>query len=156
MQPLSIVQPLLGGVLIGIASVLILKAYGRVAGISGIAGGLLRPIAGDIAWRVAFVAGLLIAGTIAAFVAPQSLRIEDSSGTLGTVGVIAAGLLVGFGTRLGNGCTSGHGVCGVSRLSMRSIVATATFMFTGGVTVYVVRHLFENGAQVSLLLQGAR
>lgn len=155
MEPLSIVQPLIGGVLIGIASVLVLKAYGRVAGVSGIAGGLLRPIAGDIAWRVAFVGGLLLAGTVAAFVAPQSLRIEDASGTLGTVGVIAAGLLVGFGTRLGNGCTSGHGVCGVSRLSTRSIVATLTFMFTGGVTVYVVRHLLDSGVQASLLLQGA-
>jgi uncharacterized membrane protein YedE/YeeE len=155
MEPLSVVQPLLGGVLIGIASVLVLKAYGRVAGVSGIAGGLLKPVAGDIAWRVAFVAGLLIAGTVAAFVAPQSLRIEDASGTLGVVGVVATGLLVGFGTRLGNGCTSGHGVCGVSRLSTRSIVATLTFMFTGGVTVYVVRHLFDSATQASLLLQGA-
>lgn len=155
MEPLSIVQPLLGGMLIGVASVLVLKAYGRVAGVSGIAGGLLRPIAGDIAWRVAFVAGLLLAGTIAMFVAPQSLRIEGASGTVGVVGVVAAGLLVGFGTRLGNGCTSGHGVCGVSRLSTRSIVATLTFMFTGGVTVYVVRHLFASGMQASLLLQGA-
>jgi len=155
MEPLSLVQPLLGGVLIGIASVLVLKAYGRIAGVSGIAGGLLSPVTGDIAWRVAFVAGLLLSGTVAAFLAPQALRIEAASGGFGTVGVIAAGLLVGFGTRLGNGCTSGHGVCGVSRLSMRSIVATLTFMFTGGVTVYVVRHLFDSGVQASLLLQGA-
>lgn len=143
MEPLSVIQPLLGGVLIGIASVVVLKAYGRVAGVSGIAGGLLRPMAGDIGWRVAFVAGLLLAGTIAAFVAPQSLRIE---GTPGTLGVVAAGLLVGFGTRLGNGCTSGHGVCGVSRLSPRSVVATLAFMFTGGVTVYVVRHVLSGAS----------
>lgn len=143
MNSMSIVQPLLGGMLIGVASIVVLKAHGRVAGISGIVGSLLRPTRGDIGWRVAFAAGLVLAGTIAASVAPQSLQIQ---GTPGMFGVIAAGLLVGFGTRLGNGCTSGHGVCGVSRLSLRSIAATLMFMFTGAITVYVVRHVLNGGS----------
>lgn len=143
METMSIVQPLLGGILIGLASIVILKAHGRVAGVSGIVGRLLRPAPGDVAWRAAFGIGLLLAGVVASWLAPQSLAIE---GTPGVLGVIASGLLVGFGTRLGNGCTSGHGVCGVSRLSRRSLAATLTFMFAGAVTVYVVRHVISGGA----------
>lgn len=142
MGNMAVVEPLIGGMLIGAASVLVLKAYGRVAGVSGIVGGVLQPSPGNTGWRVAFAVGLLVAGGIASVIAPQSMRIE---GTLGTWGLIASGLLVGFGTRLGNGCTSGHGVCGVSRLSLRSITATLVFMFTGALTVYVVRHVFDAG-----------
>lgn len=129
---------LVGGALIGIAASLLLLTHGRVTGISGILGGLLAPVAGDIAWRGWFVAGLLLAGAAAAVLSPEALvsGIERSLGT-----VAAAGLLVGFGTRLGNGCTSGHGVCGISRLSGRSMVATAAFMAAGALTVLVVRHM---------------
>jgi uncharacterized membrane protein YedE/YeeE len=102
----------------------------------------LRPTRGDVAWRVAFAVGLLLSGLIAARVAPETLRAEGAP----EVGlVLVAGVLVGFGTRLGNGCTSGHGVCGVSRLSLRSIAATLTFMLTGAITVYVLRHLLAGG-----------
>ena len=106
---------------------------GRVAGISGIVGALFRPQRGDIAWRMAFVAGLLAAPLLLSTAAP---RIEAGLGTL-----VLAGLLVGLGTSYGSGCTSGHGVCGVSRLSPRSLVATLAFMLAGMATVFVVRHL---------------
>ena len=106
------VSALIGGAVIGAAAAALLVLNGRIAGVSGILGGLLRPARGDVAWRAAFVAGL-----------------------------VAAGLLVGFGTRYGSGCTSGHGVCGISRLSPRSIVATLVFMAAGFATVYVARHL---------------
>jgi uncharacterized protein len=110
---------------------------GRVAGISGIVGGLLRPTRGDLDWRIAFVAGLIGAPLAYRmwFVLP-AVQIEATPFTLA-----AAGLLVGFGTRLGSGCTSGHGVCGLSRLSPRSLAATAIFMAAGFATVFVVRHL---------------
>jgi uncharacterized membrane protein YedE/YeeE len=126
-----------GGMLIGLAAALLLLFNGRIAGISGIVGGLLRPARGDIAWRLAFLLGLLAAPLAYALVAVlPAVRVEAGSATL-----IAAGLLVGIGTRYGSGCTSGHGVCGVSRLSPRSLVATAAFMLTGFVTVFLVRHL---------------
>ena len=128
---------LAGGVLIGLAAALFLLLNGRVAGISGILGGLLRPVRRDIAWRVAFLAGLIGAPLLYGLLAPLPLpRIEAGSGVL-----IAAGLLVGAGTRYGAGCTSGHGVCGLSRLSPRSLVATLSFMAAGFATVYVGRHL---------------
>jgi uncharacterized membrane protein YedE/YeeE len=128
---------LAGGLLIGAAAALLVLANGRVAGISGIVGGLLRPHRGDIAWRVAFVAGLLVAPLVTLpFLAGYAPRIEAGFGTLA-----AAGLLVGLGTSLASGCTSGHGVCGLSRLSPRSVVATAAFMAAGVVTVFVARHL---------------
>ena len=110
---------------------------GRIAGISGIVGGLLRPVKGDIAWRLAFILGLAAAPFVFAMAAPlPQVRIDADTATL-----IVAGLLVGLGTRYGSGCTSGHGVCGLSRGSPRSLVATASFMFAGFLTVYVVRHL---------------
>ena len=128
-----------GGALIGLAAALFVLFNGRIAGISGIVGGLFRPGAGDVAWRVAFLAGLLAAPGVFRIVAPLPVvEIEAGSGTL-----ILAGLLVGIGTRYGAGCTSGHGVCGLSRLSPRSLVATVSFMLAGFVTVFVVRHLFS-------------
>lgn len=127
---------LLGGVLIGLAVALLLLLNGRIAGISGIVGGLLTPRRGEVAWRLAFVLGLVGAPVLWMLVSTRPLiRVDAGWGTL-----VMAGLLVGFGTRLGSGCTSGHGVCGLSRLSLRSLVATLVFMATGFVTVFVVRH----------------
>lgn len=128
---------LVGGALIGLASVALVLSLGRIAGISGIVAGVLRPVRGDIAWRVAFVAGVLAAPLAYALFAPlPALRIAASPALL-----IAAGLLVGFGTHMGSGCTSGHGVCGLSRASPRSLVATLAFMGAGFATVFVVRHV---------------
>jgi len=128
---------LTGGVLIGIAAAMFALLNGRIAGISGVLGGLLRPAKGDRAWRIAFVLGLVGAPALyllaAALPKPQ---IDAGYGAL-----ILAGLLVGIGTRYGAGCTSGHGVCGLSRLSPRSLVATAAFMGAGFVTVFITRHL---------------
>jgi uncharacterized membrane protein YedE/YeeE len=133
----SPVSALAGGALIGAAAALFLVLNGRIAGISGILGGLLRPAAGDISWRVAFVAGLILAPVVfAVFIALPEVRVDASYPVL-----VVAGLLVGLGTRYGAGCTSGHGVCGISRLSPRSIVATLAFMAAGFAVVYVVRHL---------------
>lgn len=129
---------LAGGMLIGIAAAMFVLLNGRIAGISGVVGGLFKPVAGDVAWRAAFVIGLvgapLVYGLFAALPVP---RIDASFGAL-----IGAGLLVGAGTRCGSGCTSGHGVCGLARLSPRSLVATAAFMGAGFATVFVARHLF--------------
>jgi uncharacterized membrane protein YedE/YeeE len=129
---------LAGGALIGLAAALLLLGSGRVAGISGIVGGLLRrPATGDTAWRLAFVAGLLAAPLGWALVARWPVpRIDANLPTL-----VVAGLLVGLGTRYGAGCTSGHGVCGLARLSPRSLVATLAFMAAGFGTVFVMRHL---------------
>jgi uncharacterized membrane protein YedE/YeeE len=130
----------LGGILIGLAAGMMLLVNGRIAGISGIAGGLVAKTApGERAWRVLFVLGLLVGGLISSILAPQAFNfgIERSSGAL-----IIAGLLVGYGTRLGNGCTSGHGVCGISRLSQRSLIATVTFIVTGGLTVFLINNMF--------------
>ena len=130
---------LAGGALIGLAAALFVLLNGRIAGISGVLGGLLKPVKGDIAWRAAFVLGLtgapLVLGLFGGLPAPQ---IDADLAAL-----IAAGLLVGVGTRYGSGCTSGHGVCGLSRLSPRSMVATACFMAAGFATVFVIRHLFN-------------
>jgi uncharacterized membrane protein YedE/YeeE len=127
---------LLGGSLIGLAACLLLAAVGRIAGISGIVAGLFAPAQDDRSWRMAFVLGLVAgcllsraAGTDAPPTVPGSIP-----------QLVLAGLLVGFGTRLGNGCTSGHGVCGLARLSPRSLAATATFMAAGALTVFVMRH----------------
>ena len=128
---------LAGGVLIGLAAAMLLLLNGKIAGISGILGGLLRPRAGDIGWRVAFIAGLVAAPLLYRLAAPLPVVQVDT----GTGWLVVAGLLVGLGTRYGSGCTSGHGVCGLSRMSPRSLVATAAFMAAGFVTVFVVRHL---------------
>ena len=130
---------LAGGVLIGAATAMFLLLNGRVAGISGILGGLLRPSAGDIGWRVAFIAGMLAAPLLYQLATPlPAVQIDADTGLL-----VTAGLLVGLGTRYGSGCTSGHGVCGLSRLSPRSLVATAAFMAAGFMTVFIVRHLLH-------------
>lgn len=127
-----------GGLLIGLAAAAFIMLNGRIAGISGILGGLLRPVQGDIAWRVAFLGGLVVAPLIYQLAAPlPPMRIDAGSTTL-----VVAGLLVGLGTRYGAGCTSGHGVCGLSRRSPRSLVATACFMAAGFMVVYLVRHVF--------------
>lgn len=128
---------LAGGAIIGAAAAMFVLLNGRIAGISGIVGGLLRPAGGDVAWRLAFVAGLVAAPTAyALFARLPTPQIDASYGAL-----VVAGLLVGVGTRYASGCTSGHGVCGLSRLSPRSIVATALFMAAGFVTVFLMRHL---------------
>lgn len=130
---------LLGGMLIGVAAAAFLLLNGRIAGISGILGGMLRPKAGDLAWRAAFIAGLIAAPVLyGLFAGLPEIRIEAGWPVL-----VAAGLLVGVGTRYGSGCTSGHGVCGLSRLSPRSLVATLSFMGAGFATVFIVRHLLE-------------
>ncbi len=127
-----------GGLLLGLASAAFILFNGRILGISGILGGLLRPQAGDTGWRLSFVAGLLVAPLVwSLFAAPVVPRIDAGPALL-----VIAGLLVGWGTRYGSGCTSGHGVCGLSRLSPRSLVATLAFMGAGFVTVYALRHLF--------------
>ena len=127
---------LAGGILLGIASSLFILVNGRILGISGILGGLFRPVKGDTGWRLSFLAGMLVAPTLyALFASPIVARIDASWAT-----VVIAGLLVGIGTRYGSGCTSGHGVCGLSRLSPRSLVATVAFMGAGFVTVFLARH----------------
>ena len=130
---------LAGGVLIGTAAAMLLLLNGKVAGISGIVGGLLPPGAANIGWRVAFIAGLLVAPLLYQLATPlPAVQIDADTGLL-----VTAGLLVGLGTRYGSGCTSGHGVCGLSRLSPRSLIATAAFMAAGFVTVFIVRHLLH-------------
>jgi uncharacterized membrane protein YedE/YeeE len=130
----------IGGIILGVASAIFILVNGRILGISGIMGGLMPPKVGDTFWRISFLLGLFIAPTVFHAVVPAQFitapRIDASELT-----VIAAGLLVGIGTRYASGCTSGHGVCGLSRLSPRSLVATASFMFSGFVMVYVMRHV---------------
>jgi uncharacterized membrane protein YedE/YeeE len=128
----------IGGALIGLAAVLLMLLTGRVAGISGILGGCLAPEANDRGWRLAFLAGLILApltGTLASY----SLTAPQMPSSFAVI--VAGGLLVGFGTRLGTGCTSGHGICGIARLSPRSIAATAVFMATAIITVAFMRHV---------------
>ena len=131
-----------GGALIGVAAALLLMMNGRIAGISGILGGAIEKGTPDRAWRIVFVLGLMAAPWIwTAFAELPASSVEGSS-----AGLIVAGLLVGFGSRLGSGCTSGHGVCGISRLSPRSLIATATFMAAGFLVVYLLRHVWAGGA----------
>jgi uncharacterized protein len=138
MENFTPISALVGGMLIGASAALFLMLNGRIAGISGILGGLLHPARSEIGWRMAFLAGLFVAslvyvalgGTLPPVVLDASLPL-----------LIVAGLIVGFGTRLGAGCTSGHGVCGIGRGSLRSLAATAVFMVTAIVTVLVTRHV---------------
>ncbi|MDR7307435.1 YeeE/YedE family protein [Rhodoferax saidenbachensis] len=129
---------LAGGLILGLASALFILLNGRVLGISGIVGGLLRPKAGDAGWRIALVLGLVLAPALywGLTGATVPATIDAGWGTL-----VLAGLLVGVGTRYGAGCTSGHGVCGISRLSPRSLIATLAFMAAGFVTVFILRHV---------------
>jgi uncharacterized membrane protein YedE/YeeE len=129
---------LLGGTLIGVAAGILVLGAGRVMGAAGILGGALNPRPGDVAWRLWLIGGLLLAPPVLSLVSMIRAPMIEASWPV----LIAAGLLVGFGTRLGSGCTSGHGICGVSRLSARSFAATAAFMASGFVTVFVARHLF--------------
>lgn len=139
MHHLTALSGLLGGVLIGLAAASLMMLTGRLAGVSGILGGALQVKPADQGWRLAFIAGLVAAPLIAAVAgAPLPRPAMTSSLVLAAV----AGLLVGFGSRMGNGCTSGHGVCGFARLSKRSIAATAIFMITAFVVVAIVRHGF--------------
>lgn len=133
----SLMAPALGGALIGLASGTFVLLEGRIAGVSGILGGLLRPGHGDRAWRAAFLAGLAMAPVAHVFVAP----VPASNMTHDLAMLVPAGLLVGLGTRLGGGCTSGHGVCGLARLSRRSLAATLVFMGVAAATVFVARHV---------------
>ena len=131
---------LTGGIILGIASAIFILVNGRILGISGILGGLMPPKLGDTFWRISFLLGLLVAPTVFHAVVPAQYitapRIDATD-----MMVVIAGLLVGIGTRYASGCTSGHGVCGLSRLSPRSLVATISFMSAGFVMVYVMRHL---------------
>lgn len=144
MEHFTPLPSLIGGILIGLSATAMLALLGRVAGVSGIVGGLLTPdgsapgAASEQGWRAAFVAGLLVGGVVLAVITPAhfEMTIDRSVAALAV-----AGLLVGFGSRLGSGCTSGHGVCGVARGSTRSIVATLTFMATGIATALVVTRL---------------
>ena len=126
---------LVGGALIGLAASVLLAANGRIAGVSGMLGGLVAPVRGEVAWRALALTGLLVGGLIASRLLPGQVGHSPRPMWL----VAMSGLLVGFGTRLGNGCTSGHGVCGISRLSPRSLVATATFMATGAIGAWLAR-----------------
>jgi uncharacterized membrane protein YedE/YeeE len=132
------IASLIGGMLIGLSASLLLLCDGKIAGISGIVAGMLNPKKNDTWWRIVFAVGLLTGGLLLALLAPHTLAIAI---TRSPAALILAGLLVGFGTRLANGCTSGHGVCGLSRGSKRSLIATAAFMATGAATVYVINHL---------------
>ena len=131
------VSALLGGALIGVAAGMFALLNGRIAGISGVLGGMLKPVAEDVGWRAAFVLGLVGAPLLYAVFATLPVPTIDA----GYGALVAAGLLVGLGTRYGSGCTSGHGVCGLSRLSPRSLVATLAFMGAGFITVFALRHL---------------
>lgn len=128
----------IGGAFIGLSAVVLWLGIGRIAGISGIVGTLFTPRAGDIAWRAAFLAGLVLAPVLYRMAGGDLPKLVLPSSAAVTV---AGGLLVGFGTRLGGGCTSGHGVCGLARLSPRSLAATLLFMASGFATVFIARHL---------------
>ena len=147
MESFTPIASLFGGVLIGLAASILLLFHGRVAGIAGILGETLRGdgTRGEGVFRAAFLVGLIAAGIALRLLYPAAFAGAGSS-SAASIGLVAiAGLLVGYGTRLGSGCTSGHGVCGISRLSKRSIAATMTFMAAGGVTVFVIRHVIGVG-----------
>ena len=127
-----------GGAMIGLSAVLLLLFTGRIAGISGILGGLLTPARGDVAWRAAFIVGLVVGPLVVVAVTGKAPAVDIQAPLWA---LVVAGLAVGFGTRLGSGCTSGHGVCGLARLSPRSLAATAGFFGAALVTVYLLRHL---------------
>jgi uncharacterized membrane protein YedE/YeeE len=132
------VAALAGGVLIGTAATLLLWLTGRIAGVSGILSGVVFPARPDVAWRVAFLGGLILAGGAYLLFVPG---VPPPRTGFPAGGLVLAGLLVGFGTRMGNGCTSGHGVCGLGRFSLRSLAAVVTFMATAMATTFVVRHV---------------
>jgi uncharacterized membrane protein YedE/YeeE len=130
---------LFGGLLIGVGLTLLLLVNRRPTGVSGVLGGVVAPARGDTGWRIAFLLGLCAGGLVLEAARPGALTFDVSRSL---PALVIAGLLVGYGTRLANGCTSGHGVCGIARLSSRSILATAIFVSTGALTLYVVNHVF--------------
>ena len=130
---------LTGGLLVGLAAAALILGIGRIMGAAGIVGGVVDPRPDDLSWRLCLIAGLLIAPTVLALFSAARAPLIESAWSM----LVIAGLLVGFGTRLGSGCTSGHGICGVSRLSPRSIAATALFTLSGFTTVFVVRHVLS-------------
>jgi len=138
MENFTPVSALAGGILIGLAATLMLFANGRITGISGILGGILFPQKTDVLWRLVFIGGLLTGAVLYTFVASEKIVFTPQSNTVMT---LIGGLLVGFGTRMGSGCTSGHGICGIARMSGRSFAATSVFILTAFITVYVSRHL---------------
>lgn len=138
----NLVWGAVGGALIGLSASILLLTHGKVAGVSGMLGGLLDAKTNDRGYRAWFLAGLLLMGVVLRFVRPSYLAPQATSSLALTA---TAGLIVGFGTSLGNGCTSGHGVCGISRLSIRSILATVTFLVSGAVTVFVANHVLGGG-----------
>lgn len=129
---------LTGGILIGLAAIALLYFNGRIAGLSGIVGGVIQPTRGDAAWRAVFIAGLLCGGVLIRLFHPEAMQVRID---VSIPAVVLGGLLVGLGTRIGNGCTSGHGVCGVGRLAPRSIVASAVFIAFAIATTYIIRHV---------------
>ena len=138
MEGFTPIAALAGGALIGLAALMLLLFNGRIAGVSGIIGGLLSPAAGEVAWRFSFVLGLLAGGGLLLVFHPVSMAPEPG---VSLAALIGAGLLTGIGVKIGAGCTSGHGICGVSRLAPRSIVATVVFLAAAMLTVYAVRHM---------------
>ncbi|MBW2939619.1 YeeE/YedE family protein [Zhongshania aquimaris] len=136
------VTAIIGGAMIGLAALVLMWSVGRIAGISGIVAGAILEAEDERNWRLLFLAGLFVGALIASVITGA---LDDVSSIASTPVLIMAGLLVGIGTRMGGGCTSGHGVCGISRFSQRSIVATAVFMASGAATVFVIRHLFGEG-----------
>lgn len=139
MHNFSPYSALIGGAIIGLAASLFLLAHGRICGVSGLFGGLFRPGADAVGLRATFIAGLVTGGALLWLVFPAAF---DSTSAPSWMLAVPAGVMVGFGTQLGNGCTSGHGICGVSRLAPRSLIATSTFMLTAFATVFVMRHLW--------------
>ncbi|TGG93338.1 YeeE/YedE family protein [Natronospirillum operosum] len=135
------VPAFIGGALIGLSAALLLWAKGRVAGISGIAGGIILPVRGDLDWRIVFVVGLVLGGLLYQWIG-LGAGVDHIRAVVDTPLLIIGGLLVGIGTTIGSGCTSGHGICGLARRSPRSLVATLSFMLSALVTVFIVRHVF--------------
>jgi uncharacterized membrane protein YedE/YeeE len=129
---------LTGGLLIGVAAISLLLSHGRIAGISGIISGILHPEKEDSLWRVVFILGMLAGAMLIHWFHPDALEIEID---VSSAGILLAGFLVGMGTRIGNGCTSGHGVCGIGRLSIRSIVAVIVFFSCAAITTWFIRHV---------------
>jgi uncharacterized membrane protein YedE/YeeE len=136
----ALINPIIGGMLIGLASIGLMLFNGRIAGVSGILKGTLRPQKGDVFWRIAFIAGMVLTGVVLRFLYPDFARIEIERSV---VAYAAAGLLIGLGAGLANGCTSGHGVCGVGRLSNRSVTVTMAFTISGIVVVWAINTFFE-------------
>lgn len=138
MENFTPVSALVGGLMIGGAATIMLLVYGRITGISGILGGILFPVRGETLWRILFIVGLLAGALLVPLVGGSEVEWEIQTSR---VGMVIAGLLVGFGTRMGSGCTSGHAICGIARVSRRSLAATAVFMVAAIITVHVLHHV---------------